>query len=77
MRNARRFKIKPEGWSISRQDYETLVDIAREDMRKTLDVLAIKSLVQHRKSWERRWESVWQSNLDSCDDSGMCNMVLS
>lgn len=77
MRNARRFKIKPEGWSISRQDYETLVDIAREDMRKTLDVLAIKSLVHHRKSWERRWESVWQSNLDSCDDSGMCNMVLS
>jgi len=77
IRNARRFKINPEGWPISKVDYEELVNIARADMKKTLDLLSIKSLVADRKGWEARWEAQWSQNLESCDESGMCNMVLS
>jgi len=46
-------------------------------MKATLDLLGTKGLVHDREGWERRWERVWQMNLDSCDDKGICNMVLS
>lgn len=77
IRNARRFKINPEGWPIPRAEYEELVSIARKDMEMTLDLLALKSLVADRKGWERRWEDQWQKTFDTCDSKDMCTMVLS
>lgn len=77
MRNARRFKIQPEGWPIKKSEYQELVDIVRKDMKKTLDLLDTKSLVQNRARWEKLWEDVWKQNLDSCDKHGNCNMLLS
>ena len=77
MRNARRFKINPEGWPIKKDEYKQLIELARQDMKKTLSLLAIKSLVHDPEKWENRWEEVWRTNLDSCDDRGVCNMILS
>jgi hypothetical protein len=77
LRNARRFKINADGWKIPREQYEELVDIARDDMRRTVALLGSKQLIDER-AWAARWEGVWESTLETCPNQGdTCIMVLS
>jgi len=77
LRNARRFKINADGWKIPREQYVELVDIARSDMRRLLELLGSKQLVNDTE-WARRWEQVWAQTLDTCPKDGdVCTMVLS
>ena len=74
--NDRRFRIKPEGWRVSRKQYEKLIALVKPDIDKTLDILQKYGKLRSRELWMKRWEDVWNSNLETCED-GACVISLS
>lgn len=75
--NDRRFRISPEGWKMSRKQYEKLIKLVKPDVDALLDLLEAHGKLQDRKAFLKRWESVWQTNLDSCDENEECTIQLS
>ena len=75
--NQRRFKIRPEGWTMSREEYEALLELVKPDVEGLLDLLQLYGKIKNKVEWYDRWQEVWKDNLDSCDKSGMCSVILS
>lgn len=76
--NQRKFKIRPEGWTMSLEEYEALVELVRPDVNGLLDLLAKYGKLEDRVAWEERWQEVWDDNLQSCDEkTGNCSILLS
>jgi hypothetical protein len=75
--NARRFKIKPEGWPIRREQYEALVALVRPDAEATAALLEKGWQVGSARAFLERWERVWDDNLATCDAKGDCKIQLS
>ena len=69
-------KIQPKGWPMKRHEYEALIDFVKPDIDELLNLLESSNKIKDREQWMRRWESVWKSNLDSCDDEGQCTIQL-
>lgn len=75
--NSRRFNITPDGWKFPKSQYQKLIDLVRPDMERVLTSLERHDKVKNRTDWVARWEEVWNGNLDACDESGWCTIVLS
>lgn len=77
--NARRFSIQPEGHPMRREQYQRLVDLVRPDCEATVRLLVEGGYESEEgaQGWMRRWERVWQGNLDTCDGEGNCRVQLS
>ena len=76
-RNARRFKIRPQGWPMKRRRYEELVELVRPDVAELVRMLEAAGKLASADGWWARWQQIWDENLESCDKKGMCNIVLS
>ena len=63
------------GWPIPRDDYEKLVDIAREDQDGLLRVLEERVPGFDGDAWGRRWQKLWDRNFGTCEGSGMCTVA--
>jgi hypothetical protein len=75
--NARRFKIKPEGWPMKRWQYEALVALVRPDAEETAALLEKGGQIPSARTFLERWERVWDDNLASCDAKDDCKIQLS
>lgn len=75
--NARKNKIRPQGWRMRRKQYEKIIELVRPDVEALLDLLEKYGKVKDREAWLGRWESVWEDNLNSCNAQGKCSILLS
>jgi len=62
---------KSGGMPIRRHEYEALLKLARADAERTASMMQ-QYLNKDKDMWMRRWESVWASQLETCDASGAC-----
>lgn len=75
--NDRRFRIQPKGWPMSKKQYLKLIDLVKPDVEKTLDLLEAHGKLRYREGWMKKWEKVWEDNLNTCDKDGNCIINLS
>ena len=62
---------------MSREEYEALLELVKPDVEGLLDLLQLYGKIKNKVEWYDRWQEVWKDNLDSCDKSGMCSVILS
>ena len=74
--NCRHCRIHPEGWPIEKTVYRKLIGRVEQDVDE-LTRLITKFKLGNATRWKENWRRVWDSNLESCDDSGMCHIQLS
>ena len=68
------------GWTMSRIEYQDLIDESRRDAELLVELLTENGLVVGDgggRTWMKNWETVWQKNLDTCDSDGMCSIASS
>ncbi|KAL4513316.1 hypothetical protein Ndes2526B_g04995 [Nannochloris sp. 'desiccata'] len=75
--NVRRFKIRPEGWKMPRLEYETMLKLVKPDTEALINLLDKYGKIKSKDTWLDRWKQVWDDNLKSCNDAGVCNILLS
>lgn len=79
VRNARRFSVQPDGYTMSKKQYNALVEMVRADTAAMLEMLQAHGHLTQREAsdWRRRWERVWEANLKTCNSRGKCKVMLS
>ena len=64
------------GWPIQKSEYDKLVDHARDDGQKLLDIM--EKFKKNTTGWMQRWESLWSRNYDTCQSHAgdqMCSVA--
>lgn len=62
---------------MKRSQYEKLIKLVKPDVDALLDLLEAHGKLSDRKTFLKRWTDVWDSNLKSCDEDGVCTIQLS
>jgi hypothetical protein len=62
---------------MSKKQYLKLIDLVKPDVEKTLDLLEAHGKLRYRDGWMKKWEKVWEDNLNTCDKDGNCIINLS
>lgn len=75
--NDRRFRIQPEGWKMKKDKYKKLINLVKPDVESMLDLLEVHGKLKDRKAFLKRWTSVWDQNLATCDENDDCVIQLS
>jgi len=75
--NVRRFEIRPEGWKMPRNEYESMLELIKPDTEALINLLDKYGKIKSKDAWLDRWKQVWDDNLKSCNDTGVCNILLS
>ena len=75
--NSRKYKIRPEGWEMPKEQYLELIEMVMPDVHALLDVLEEHGKIKDRGAWLERWQSVWDDNLGSCNEDAICSILLS
>lgn len=71
-RNVNR-KQNPKGYSITRQEYQELIDTVQPHVERTMMLLESKRLA-NTSEWMMRWMGIWDQNLGACDPEGNCRI---
>lgn len=66
-------KQNPEGYPITRQEYQELIDAVQPHAERALMLLEGKGLA-NTSAWMMRWMEIWQQNLEACDPEGNCRI---
>ncbi|KAL4443999.1 hypothetical protein ABPG75_011736 [Micractinium tetrahymenae] len=66
----------PEGWPMSRKQYEKLVQLVRPDAARVAALVSEYGLGDGKR-WMANWEKVWQANFNSCNLEDECVIQLS
>lgn len=75
--NDRRFRIQPGGWKMKKDKYKKLMNLVKPDVESMLDLLEVHGKLKDRKAFLKRWTSVWDQNLATCDENDDCVIQLS
>ena len=67
--------INTDGWPIRKEQYQDLVATVRADSESLAQLIESNGLGS-ASEWMARWESIWQSTLDSCDADGQCHIHI-
>lgn len=59
------------GSPMKRREYRTLVEMARPDSERVADLLQKHGLAE-KDAWMRRWQQVWDANLEACGPDRIC-----
>jgi hypothetical protein len=62
------------GWPIEKNEYDKLVDHARDDGQKLVHILKQYGKIDS-DAWMGRWQGLWNRNYETCDDTGMCSVA--
>ena len=62
---------KSGGYSMRKDEYEQLLNQVRWDAEAVASMLSSRGLAD-KITWLSRWEKVWDENLETCDENGMC-----
>jgi hypothetical protein len=62
---------KSGGYQMTIEEYRRLLEQVRWDSEKVASMLSERGLGD-KTSWLARWEKVWDENLETCDDNGIC-----
>jgi hypothetical protein len=74
--NVRKTKVHPDGWPMTRKEYQALIDVVRPDAEIVAQIVE-KAGQGSGKRWLKNWQSVWDANLASCNAEGKCHIHLS
>lgn len=62
---------KSGGYNMTIDEYRRLLEQVRWDSEKIASMVSERGLGDKTK-WLARWEKVWDENLETCDDNGIC-----
>lgn len=62
---------KSGGYNMTKDDYQGLLEQVRWDAERVASMLSSRGLAD-KVTWLSRWEKVWDENLETCDETGMC-----
>lgn len=62
---------KSGGYNMTKDDYEGLLEQVQWDAERVASLLSSRGLAD-KVTWLSRWEKVWDENLETCDETGMC-----
>ncbi|KAL4437388.1 hypothetical protein ABPG75_004527 [Micractinium tetrahymenae] len=65
------------GWPMGRSEYERLVELARRDAQRVVDIVRQHGFADPA-AWLKNWERAWQQNLEGCQagPDGQCSVQL-
>ncbi|KAL4430049.1 hypothetical protein ABPG77_004419 [Micractinium sp. CCAP 211/92] len=66
----------PEGWPMTRQQYQKLVQLVRPDAERVAALVTEYGLGDGKR-WMANWEKAWQANFNSCNLNDECVIHLS
>lgn len=62
---------KSGGYKMTIEEYRRLLEQVRWDSERIASMVSEQGLGDKTK-WLGRWEKVWDENLETCDDNGIC-----
>lgn len=75
MSNSRKHLINPDGWRMTRLQYQKIVDLVRPDCQAVAALVDRYGLGDGRQ-WMANWEAGWAKNMATCDAKGWCQIQL-
>jgi len=75
--NSRKYKIRPKGWKMPKQQYLDLIEMVKPDVNALVAVLQKYGKIKSQDAWLDRWKQVWDDNLKSCNKDDVCSILLS
>ncbi|GBG00586.1 hypothetical protein Rsub_13298 [Raphidocelis subcapitata] len=73
--NSRKGDVNPEGWRMKKAEFMELLSYA-QPLSERIAAMLERHGFYKADDWLAAWRASWKSNLDSCEATGICNVVL-